>query len=142
MTVAARLKADMIAAMKAGEKDRLGAIRFVSSEVQRAAKDAGMEEATDELALQVLDREAKRRRDAIALAKEGGRTAPDEEFELGVITAYLPEQMTDDEVRAVVAEVVTPGMPLGEAMKAMGARTKGRADGARVAALVKEALGA
>lgn len=141
MALAAQVKADMIAAMKAGDKEKLGALRFVSSEITRAAKDAGMDEATDELTMQVLEREGKRRKDAIKLAAEGGRTAPEEEYELTIIQAYLPEQMTDEELKAVITSAVTPGMSLGDAMKAVGALTKGRADGSRTSALVREILG-
>ncbi len=141
MALAAQVKADMIAAMKAGDKERLNALRFVSSEITRAAKDANMDEATDELAMQVLERESKRRKDAIKLAEEGGREATDEAFELSIIASYLPEQMSDEELKAAVAEVVTAGMSLGDAMKAASAATKGRADGARTSALVREILG-
>lgn len=144
ITIAERLKADMVAAMKAGEKDKLAAIRFVSSEVQRAAKDAGLDVAGDELAQQVLEREAKRRRDAIAQAREGGRddAAAEGEAELAIIASYLPEQLSDEELQQIVDEVVQEGMQLGAAIKEVSARAKGRADGARIAGLVREKLGA
>lgn len=144
MTIAERLKADMIAAMKAGEKDKLGAIRFVSSEVMRAAKDAGLDVATDEIATTVLNREAKRRRDAITSFGEGGRDdlVAETQLELDVIASYLPEPLSDDELRAIIAEVVKPGDNMGAAIKEVNARAEGRADGAKVAAMVREVLGA
>jgi uncharacterized protein len=140
MTIAERLKADMVAAMKAGEKEKLGAIRFVSSELMRAAKDAGMDVATDEVATAVLNREAKRRRDAIVSFQEGGRDdlVAETQGELDVIASYLPEPLSDDELRAIVAEVVKPGDNMGAAIKEVNAR----AEGGKVAAMVREALGA
>lgn len=140
MALASQVKADMIAAMKAGERDKLAALRFVSSEISRAAKDAGLAEADDALALKVLDREAKRRRDAIALAREGGRDALDEVYELELIASYLPAQLSDAELEETVKGVVQPGMALGEAMRAAGAAVQWRADGARVAAVVRAIL--
>lgn len=143
MSLVAQIKADMIAAMKAGEKEKLSAIRFVSSEVLRAAKDAGLDEANDEIAMMVLKREAKRRKDAITSFEEGGRAdlVAETQAELDVIAAYLPEPMTEDEVKALVAEIVKPGDNMGNAIKAVSERAEGRADGSLVAKLVKEALG-
>lgn len=144
MSLSAQLKADMIAAMKAGEKEKLGAIRFLSSEIQKAAKDAQLDEATDEIVTTVLNREAKRRKDAIASFQEGGREdlVAETQAELDVIASYLPEPLTDDELKAIVAEVVKPGDNMGAAIKAVNEKAAGRADGSKVAALVKEALGA
>lgn len=143
MALAAQVKADMVAAMKAGEKAKVAALRFISSEILRAAKDAGMDEADDALAQKVLEREAKRRKDAINQYAEGGRQDLVEETqaELDVIASYLPEPMTDEEVKAIVAEVVKVGDQMGNAIKEVNARVAGRADGAKVAQLVKEALG-
>lgn len=144
MSLVAQLKADMIAAMKAGEKEKVSAIRFISSEVLRAAKDAQLDEATDEIAMTVLNREAKRRKDAIASFQEGGREdlVAETQAELDVIAAYLPEPLSDDELKAIIAEVVKPGDNMGMAIKEVNARAQGRADGGKVAQLVKEALGA
>ncbi len=142
--IAQQLKADMIAAMKAGEKEKVAALRFISSEVMRAAKDAGMDEATDEITMQVLQREAKRRKDAIVSFEEGGRAdlVAETQAELDVIASYLPEPLTEDEIKAIVAETVKPGDNMGVAIKAVNEKAAGRADGGTVARLVKEALGA
>jgi len=142
MDLAARLRADMISAMKAGDKDALAAIRFVSSEVGRAAKDAGLDQATDEIALAVLEREAKRRRDTASASREGGREdlAAEADAELAIIAAYLPEQLTDEELQAIVDEVVQADMQLGSAIKEVSVHTKGKADGSRVAGMVRKAL--
>lgn len=142
--IAQQLKADMIAAMKAGEKEKVAALRFVSSEVMRAAKDAGMDEADDATALQVLQREAKRRKDAIVSFQDGGRAdlVAETQAELDVIAGYLPTPLTDEELKALVAEAVQPGDNMGAAIKAVNEKAQGRADGGTVARLVKEALGA
>ena len=86
MTVADQLKTDLTAAMKAGEKDRVGALRMILSELQKDAKEG----AGDEVA--VLRRERKRRLDAAAQFRDGGRgeLAAQEEGEAELIAAYLP----------------------------------------------------
>jgi uncharacterized protein YqeY len=141
MTLADRVKQDLTSAMKAGEKDRVGALRLVLSELQKAAKDGG----DDELA--VLRRERKRRHESASAFREGGRPelAEGEEAEAEIISAYLPAELSDDELRAIVADAVsetgaTSPKDMGGVMKAAMPRVAGRADGKRVQALVQEAL--
>src|SRR3954454_3633750 len=102
MTLADRVKQDLTSAMKAREKDRVGALRLVLSELQKDAKEGG----GDELA--VLRRERKRRQESATAFREGGRPelADAEEAEAKVIAAYLPAELSDDEVRAIVAMAV------------------------------------
>src|SRR3954468_11836918 len=102
MTLADRVKQDLTSAMKAGEKDRVGALRLVLSELQKEAKEG----AGDEVA--VLRRERKRRHESAAAFREGGRPelAAAEEAEAQVIEAYLPAELSDDELRAIVAEAL------------------------------------
>src|SRR3954465_10941994 len=99
MAIADTVKQDLAAAMKAGEKDRVGALRLVLSELQKAAKDGG----DDELA--VLRRERKRRHEAAQAFREAGRDelAAGEDSEAAIIEAYLPAELSDDELRAIVA---------------------------------------
>ena len=139
--VAEQIRADVTAAMKAGDRDRVTALRLVLSELQKAAKEGG----DDELA--VLRRERKRRLESAAAFRDGGRPelADAEEAEARVIEVYLPAELGDDELRAIVAEAVagsgaTSPKEMGQAMKAAMARVDGRADGRRVSALVQEAL--
>lgn len=141
MTIAERVKSDLTVAMKAGEKDRVGALRLVLSELQKAAKEGG----DDELA--VLRRERKRRVEAATAFRDGGRAelADAEEREAAVIQAYLPAELGDDELRAIVAAAVAEtgaGSPkdMGGVMKVAMERVDGRADGKRVSGLVREAL--
>jgi uncharacterized protein YqeY len=141
MELADRVKQDLTVAMKAGEKDRVSALRLVLSELQRDAKEG----AGDEVA--VLRRERKRRHESAAAFRDGGRPelAAAEEAEAQVIETYLPAELSDDELRAIVAEAVaetgaSSAKEMGQVMKASMARVAGRADGKRVSALAQEAL--
>jgi uncharacterized protein YqeY len=141
MTIADQVRADITTAMKAGEKDRVGALRLVLSELQKAAKEGG----DDELA--VLRRERKRRFEAAAQFRDGGRPdlAEHEESEAKLIEAYLPAELDDTELDALVAAAIAEtgaGSPrdMGQVMKAVMARSQGRADGKRASARVREAL--
>ncbi len=141
MTLADTVKQDLVSAMRSGEKDRVGALRLVLSELQKAAKEGG----DDELA--VLRRERKRRLEAAKAFRDGGRDelAAGEEAEARLIEHYLPAELSDDSLRAIVAAaVVQTGAQsqkdMGQVMKAAMAAVDGRADGKRVSALVREAL--
>ena len=133
----------MTSAMKAGDKERVGALRLVLSELQKAAKDGG----TDELA--VLRRERKRRLEAAEQFRDAGRTelAEGEEAEARIIEVYMPAELDDAEldaiVRAAIAETgATDPKDTGLVMKAVMAKAAGRADGKRASARVREVLSA
>jgi uncharacterized protein len=143
VTVAEQVKSDLTTAMKAGERERVGALRLVLSELQKAAKEGG----DDELA--VLRRERKRRLDAAEQFRSGGRAelADKEESEAELIGGYLPAELSDDELAAIVQDGIAStgaaspkdmGKVMGAVMPAVG----GRADGKRVSALVRERLSA
>jgi uncharacterized protein YqeY len=141
MTLADRVKQDLTSAMKAGQKERVGALRLVLSELQKDAKEG----SGDELA--VLRRERKRRQESAIAFREGGRPelADAEEAEAKVISAYLPAELSDEELRAiVVAAVAETGAAspkdMGMVMKAAMPKVAGRADGKRVSGLAQEAL--
>lgn len=142
MQVAERIRADVTAAMKAGDKDRVTALRLVLSELQKDAKEgAGDEQA-------VLRRERKRRRESEQAYREAGRDdlATGEAYEAETIEAYLPAELSDDEldvlVLAAVAETgASSPKDMGRVMKQVMAAAGGRADGKRVSSKVKEALG-
>lgn len=141
MTVAEQLKTDLTTAMKAGEKERVGALRLILSELQKDAKEG----ANDEVA--VLRRERKRRLDAATQFRDGGRAelATQEESEAELIASYLPQELSDDEIAAIVADAVSETgasspKDMGQVMKAAMAKVAGRADGKRVSARVQEAL--
>jgi uncharacterized protein YqeY len=141
MTVIEQVRTDMTSAMKAGEKQRVGALRLVLSELQKAAKEGG----DDELA--VLRRERKRRLEAAEQFRDGGRPelAEQEESEAELIQGYLPAELSDAELDAIVAAAIaetgaSSPKDMGQVMKAVMARAGGRADGKRASARVREAL--
>ncbi len=141
MTLTDTVKGDLIAAMKAGEKDRVGALRLVLSELQKATKEG----ADDEQA--VLRRERKRRVEAATAFRANGRDelAAAEEAEAQIIEQYLPAELPDDELRAIVQAAVaqvgaSSPKDMGAVMKAAMVQVAGRADGKRVSALVNESL--
>ena len=141
MTLATRVKQDLASAMKAGDRDRVGALRLVLSELQKAAKEG----SGDEVA--VLRRERKRRHESAAAFRSGGREelAAAEEAEAALIESYLPAELSDDELRTIIAEAVAQsgaGSPrdMGLVMRAAMPKVAGRADGRRVSAVAREAL--
>ncbi len=141
MAIVDQVSADVKDAMRAGDKERVGALRLVLSELQKAAKEDG----SDELA--VLRRERKRRVEAASAYREAGRSdlAEGEEREALLIAAYLPAELSEPELEAIVEQAVresgaTSVRDMGGAMKAAMAVVDGRADGKRVLALVKAAL--
>lgn len=141
MAIADTVKQDLATAMKAGEKDRVGALRLVLSELQKAAKDGGDDEQA------VLRRERKRRLEAARAFADAGRPelAVAEESEAELISGYLPAELSDDELRSIVSAAIaesgaTSPKDMGQVMKAAMPKIGGRADGKRVSALVQEAL--
>lgn len=130
-------------ARKAGERERVGTLSLVLSELQKAAKEG----SDDEVA--VLRRERKRRHESARAFREGGRPelAVAEEAEAALIEQYLPAELPDDELRAmVVAAVAETGASspkdMGRVMPVVMGKVAGRADGRRVSQQVKEALSA
>jgi len=142
MAILDTVKSDLRDAMRAGEKTRVGALRLVLSELQKAAKEG----ADDELA--VLRRERKRRLEAAKAYRDGGREdlADGEESEAKLIGSYLPAELSDEELEDIVERAVRESgaesvRDMGRAMGMAMAAVDGRADGGRVSGLVKAALG-
>jgi uncharacterized protein len=141
MAIVEQIKTDLHGAMRAGERDRVGALRLVLSELQKAAKEGG----SDELA--VLRRERKRRMEAARAYREAGRDdlAGGEEAEGELIEAYLPAELSESELEGIVRQAVSESgaesaKDMGTAMKHAMAAVDGRADGKRVSELVRAAL--
>jgi uncharacterized protein len=141
MTIAETVRSDLATAMKAHERERVGALRMVLSELQKAAKEGN----ADELA--VLRRERKRRVEAERAYRDAARPelAAAELAEAELIAAYLPAELDDDELREIVGRAVaqsgaTTPSELGRVMPLVIAAVAGRADGRRISTLVKEAL--
>ena len=144
MAVLEQIQRDAGAALKAGDRERTGALRMLASELQKAAKEA-REQEVDEIA--VLQRERKRRLESAEAYRDAGREdlAGAEEREAQVIDEYLPEQMGDDELRRIVEDTVaqsgaTSQRDMGKVMSAVMSQVKGHADGKRVSAVVREVL--
>lgn len=141
VTVIEQVRGDMTSAMKARDKDRVGALRLVLSELQKAEKEGN----ADELA--VLRRERKRRLEAAEQFRGGGRPelAEQEEAEAKLIETYLPAELGDTDLDAIVAAAIaetgaSDPKDMGQVMKVVMAKTGGRVDGKRASARVREAL--
>ena len=144
MDTSARLKDDLKTALKAGDRERLEVLRFVSAQLQnRSIEKRGQGEGealTEEEVLEVLRKDVKRRKEAIELFKQGDRAdlVEKESKEVDVIQAYLPAAPTEEQVREAIHALRQEGLSefpilMKEAMK----RLKG-ADGALVSKIVKE----
>jgi uncharacterized protein len=136
-----QLQSDANAALKAGDRERASALRVVLSELQKDLKEGG----TDEIA--VLQRERKRRLESALAFRDGGRDelAGAAEREAALIEAYLPQQLSDEELHAIVGDAVaetgaTSPRDMGRVMSAVMPQVQGRADGRRVSAAAKELL--
>ena len=143
MAIVEQIRADLKEAMRAGERERVGALRLVLSELQKALKEGD----DDEVA--VLRRERKRRLDAASAYEDAGRAdlAHKEHAEAELIAGYLPAELSDEELQAIVAQAVqdtgsSSARDMGRVMKQAMAAVGGRADGARVSALVRAELSA
>ncbi len=141
MAILEQIKVDLQGAMRAGEKERVGALRLVLSELQKAAKEG----TEDELA--VLRRERKRRLEAARAYHEAAREdlAGGEEAEAKLIGSYLPAELSEEELVGIVTRAVRESgaesaKDMGMAMKRAMAAVDGRADGKRVSGLVRAAL--
>ena len=145
-----RLRDDLTASIKARDSLRSSTLRMVISAVTNA-EVAGKEarELTDAEVLDVIGKEQKKRREAAEAYDEAGRDelATKERDESAIISEYLPEPLSDDEVSAIVAAAIESSGAAGEGMRAMGKvmgmvqpQVKGRADGSAVAAEVKRQL--
>ncbi len=147
-TLKEQLQSDLTSAIRERDQVRAGSLRMALTAVT-TEEVAGKEhrELSDDDVLKVLTKEAKKRREASAAYTGAGRAelAAKEEAELAILEAYLPKQLSDAELESIVREAVTAsgasGMPqMGLAMKAANAAVAGRAEGGRVAALVKQVL--
>jgi uncharacterized protein len=150
MSLKERLRSDLTTAIKTRDNLRSSTLRMVLTSITNA-EVAGKQarELTDEDVLGVLTSESKKRREAAEAFADAGRDAQaeKEKAEAAVIADYLPEQLSPDEVDALVAETIDELGVRGDGMKAMGRvmgvltpRTKGRADGGVVAAAVRREL--
>jgi len=148
MTLKDRITEDMKAALRARQPERLSAIRMLLAAVKQREID-GRIEADDALVAATVEKLIKQRRDAIAQFEAGGRSdlVAKEEAEIGILSAYLPQQMSEAEIDAAIgaaiAETGAAGpLAMGKVMGLLKPRLAGKADLGRVSAIVKKRLSA
>ncbi|MBD8525709.1 GatB/YqeY domain-containing protein [Pseudomarimonas arenosa] len=146
MSLRQQLTDDMKAAMKGGDKERLGVIRLINAAIKQREVDERIE-ITDAIVLAVLEKMTKQRKDSISQYEAAGRDdlAAVERMEMGIIQTYLPAQMSDAELQAAVdaavAEVgASSPADMGKVMAVLKPRIAGKADMGQASAKVKAAL--
>jgi uncharacterized protein len=146
LSVTAQIQADLSAAAKSQDRPRVPALRMLVDALQKEAKQA-RGELDEQREIAVLKRERKRRVEAAEAYRNGGRAdaAQAEEAEAAIIDAYLPAQISDDELQQLVADALAETgaaspREMGKVMSAVMSKAQGRADGRRVSELVKERL--
>jgi uncharacterized protein YqeY len=147
MDLQTKIMSDLKEAMKAGAADKVGVLRMLNSAMKNKAIEKGKDALlTEEEAMQVVAKEAKKRKESILAFEQGGRPelAEGEKKELAILEAYLPAQMSREEVAAAVEKVLaglTDKSNQGLVMKAVMQELKGKADGKVISEVVKEKLG-
>jgi len=143
-----RIQEEMKAAMKGGEKRRLGIIRLVLAAIKQREVDERIE-LDDTQILAVLDKMVKQRRDSFEQFEKAGRTelAEQEQFEIGVLQEYLPEALSDDEIISLIDQAIASTgaasiRDMGKLMGQLKPKLQGRADMGAVSALIRKKLGA
>ena len=146
MTLRERLRDDTTAAMRSREALRLDVLRLVNNAIYNVEKAKRITLSEDDI-LGVVSREVKTRRESIEAFRKGGREdlASKEEAEIAILADYLPQALTEDELRTLVDEAVaatgaTSARDLGKVMGWLSPRTRGRADGKVASGLVAQAL--
>lgn len=154
MSFIGRLNEDIKTALKSGNSEKVGVLRFLSAQIHNKEIEkrstapggqAGMAETlTDAEAIEVLQKEAKKRNESIALFEKGGRMdlAEKEKREMKMISEYLPQQLSREEVAAVVNRLHDGGLAdFNSLIKESIKELKGKADGSLVSGVIKEILG-
>lgn len=146
MALLARIKKDLDQALKKKDSLAVSVLRLLLAEIHNQEIEK-QKELTDEDVLEVIRREVKKRKEAVEAYQKGNRKdlAEKEGTELKILNTYLPQQLSDEELKKIVASVVDEvgakePTDFGQVMGAAMGRVKGQADGAKVATLVKEKL--
>jgi uncharacterized protein YqeY len=147
MLLEEKITQDYVQAMKARDSFTSSVLSFLRAQINNVKVDKRLEKALDEDVISVIKKQAKQRQDSIAQFKAGGRTdlAEKEEKELVILKNYLPPEMSTDQLKKIVEEVVlasgaTSVKDMGRVMKEVLGRLAGKADNQTVSALVKERL--
>ncbi|NPA52619.1 MAG: GatB/YqeY domain-containing protein [Aquificae bacterium] len=141
-----KLQEEMKKALKSADKDRLSVIRMLISEIKKAQIDQ-KKELSDEEMIQILQRYAKQRKESIHQYKQANREdlAEKEEKELKIVSEFLPEPMSREEIEKIVEDVIkevnaTSMKDMGKVMKLVMEKVKGKAEGSTVSEIVKQKL--
>jgi uncharacterized protein YqeY len=147
MSLKEKVQADFIAAMKARDEVRKGALSMLKAAIMKWEVDGEKKEAGDEQVIQIIGKEVKQRKDSAEAFKAGGKMemAEKEEAEMKVLMEYMPAQMSEEEVRKIVTETlsgagITAKAEMGKAMGLLMPKLKGKADGGLINRVVGEIL--
>ena len=148
MTLREKIFDDMKTAMKARASEKLAAIRLLQAAVKQKEVDERVE-LTDELVLAIIEKMLKQRRDSIEQFTAGNRLdlVAKEEFEVGVLSAYMPQQLSDAEITIILDQVIADtgansARDMGKVMNELRPKVAGRADMGKISAVVKARLSA
>ena len=146
MTLREQINEDMKTAMKARNAEKLAAIRLLQAALKQKEVDERIE-ITEDIVVAVIEKMLKQRKDSIEQYTAGKRLdlVAREEFEVGILSAYMPAQLSEDEVRAILDGVIaetgaTTAKDMGKVMNALRAKVAGRADMGKLSAIVKARL--
>jgi len=147
MSLLESIHEDLITALKAKDEVRTSTLRLLKSALQYVSLEKKIEDPDDELVLSVIQKQAKQRKDSIESYENAGRSElkEREEQELHILEAYLPEQLSDEELSALIAQTITETgaqvkKDMGMVMKTVLAKVQGQADGKRVSQLAGQML--
>lgn len=141
-----KIKEDLTIALKEKKEINISVLRMaISAILNKEIEKRGTSEEgkmTDEEVQAVIFSEIKKRRDSVESFEKGGRNdlAEKEKEEIDILMSYMPKEMTEEEIRKIVKEIVKNHKDIGSVMKEVVPKTKGRADGSLVARIVKEEL--
>lgn len=147
MSLEEKISQDYVQAMKARDSFRSSALSFLRAQIKNVKVDKRLEQVPDGEVISVIKKQAKQRQDSISQFKAGGRMdlAEKEERELGILKSYLPPEMSQEQLKQIMEEVIAQTQAasikdMGRVMKEILGRVAGQADNQTVGVLVKERL--
>jgi len=146
MAILQTIKQDLIDAMKSKDTGKSSTLRMLQAAIKNKEIDMNRQEMSDEIILEVIAKQAKQRKEAIAEYEKGGRLelAEKEKQELAILERYLPEQISDEEITSVVKTIIddtkAEKSDFGKVMGIAAKQLKGKADGGRIRGIVEGLL--
>jgi hypothetical protein len=138
MTSIAQIKKDKLFAMRGGDTAKVSTLNLLIAEIEKEMKLTGATDLTEDQVITVINRQIKKLDKEIEAYVEVGRSTEKQEAEKIVLFSYLPKQLTEEELKEMVAGIVATSKTIGEAMKSLSAQLKGKADMGKVSKMVKE----